>query len=90
MKKKLMIIATVATVGSALVVSAPAQAQRFGPGLGVGLAVGALAAGAAASSFYGPYGYYGGGPYYGYGYRPAYYGGWGGYAPAYYGGYAPV
>ena len=37
MKKKLIMIASVAAVGSALVVSAPAQAQRFGPGLGVGL-----------------------------------------------------
>lgn len=79
MKKKLIMIATVATLGSA-VISLPAQAQRFGPGLGVGLAVGALAAGAMANSYYGPYGYYGGGPYYGYGpgiYGAGYGGGWG-------------
>ncbi|WP_309776023.1 hypothetical protein [Nitrobacter vulgaris] len=88
MKKKLMMIATAATLGSALAVSAPAQAQRYGPGLGVGLAAGAVAAGAAAGSYYGPYGYYGGGPYHGY--RPIYYGSWGGYPPSYYGGFAPV
>ena len=84
MKKKLIMIATVAALGSA-VISLPAQAQRFGPGLGIGLAVGALAAGAMANSYYGPYGYgsyYGPRPYYGgygyggYGYR--YGGGWGG------------
>ena len=57
---------------------------RGGWGWGVGaLAAGAIIGGAIASS--GPYGYYGGGPYYGspYGYGYGY-----GYAPAYY-GYAP-
>jgi hypothetical protein len=88
MKKKQIMIASAATLGGALAVSVPAQAQRFEPGLGAGIAVGALAAGAAASSFYGPYGYHGGGPYYGY--RPIYYGSWGGYPPSYYGGFAPV
>jgi hypothetical protein len=55
----------------------------WGWGLG-GFAAGAIIGSAIAGA---PYGYYGGGPYYGYGY-PAY--GYGyGYAPAYY-GYAPV
>jgi hypothetical protein len=93
MRKALVILATVATIG-ATAVSAPAQARGWGwgPGIGIGLAVGALTAGA-----YGPYGYYGPGyGYYGYGpryYAPAYYGYYGrpyygpGYGPyAYYGG----
>lgn len=55
------------------------RGRGFGWGLG-GLAAAAIIGGAIASS--GPYGYYGGGPYYGgYGYPgPGY-----GYAPAYYG-----
>ncbi|MET4386628.1 hypothetical protein ABIB73_002373 [Bradyrhizobium sp. F1.4.3] len=57
--------------------------RGWGWGLG-GLAAGAIIGGAIASST--PYGYYGGGPYYGgYGYPgPGY-----GYAPAYY-GYGPT
>jgi hypothetical protein len=51
----------------------------WGWGLG-GLAAGAIIGGAIAASS-APYGYYGGGPYYGYGYPPPAYG----YAPAYYG-----
>lgn len=81
MKKTLVILATVATVG-ATVVSAPAQAHRgVGPGLAFGLAAGALTAGAIAASrpYYGP-GYYYGPTYYG----PGYYYGPGPYA--YYGG----
>ena len=82
MKKTAIMIATAAAIGSA-VVPAPAQAYRIGPGLGVGLAIGALAAGAAASSYYyGPYGYYDG--YY----RPRYYRPY--YGPAYYGGWSPA
>ena len=85
MKKTLAVLATVAAVGVAAVVApAPAEARhfgRFGPGLGFGLAAGALIAGAAAASaypYYGPYGYYDYGPtYYAPGY--AYYGG-----PGYY------
>ena len=72
-----------ATVGTLAVAAAPAQARGWGhggwghggwgPGIGFGLAAGALAAGAyGAYGPYGyydaPYGYYGGGPY-------AYYGG---------------
>jgi hypothetical protein len=84
MKKALAILATVATVG-ATVMTAPAEARgRFGPGLGFGLAAGALTAGAIAAGAYGPYGY-GPGYGYGYGYGPGY--GYYGddYAPAYYG-----
>jgi len=58
------------------------RGRGFGWGIG-GLAAGAIIGSAIASS--GPYGYYGGGPYYGYGY-PGY--GYG-YAPAYY-GYGPA
>jgi hypothetical protein len=47
-------------------------------GIGLGLAAGALIGGALAAPYYGGYGYYGNG--YGYGYAPAYYGGyWPGY-----------
>jgi len=74
MRKALAVLAMVAAVAATSVTaSAPAQARGFGPGLGFGLAAGALAAGA-----YGAYGYYG--PGYGY-YGPRYYG----YGPAYYG-----
>ena len=52
MKKTLAILATVATV-AATTVTAPAQARGIGPGLAVGLAAGAVAAGAA-----GAYGYH--------------------------------
>jgi hypothetical protein len=80
MKKTLGVLATVAVVGAAAVAApAPAEARHrgIGPGLAFGLAAGAIAAGAAASSYgyYGPgYGYYGGPRYY---YEPepyAYYG----------------
>jgi hypothetical protein len=62
------------------------RGRGFGWGIG-GLAAGAIIGSAIASSS--PYGYYGGGPYYGgygypgpgYGYAPAYYGG--GYGPGY-------
>ena len=53
------------------------RGRGFGWGIG-GLAAGAIIGGAIASG--GPYGYYGGDPYYGGGYGPGY-----GYAPAYYG-----
>jgi hypothetical protein len=90
MKKTALVVGTVATL--ALAAAQPAEARRgWGPGLIGGLAVGALLAGAAASSAYayGPYDYYG--PGYGYYgpryYRPAYYGYYGPryYRPAYYG-----
>jgi hypothetical protein len=82
MKKALAILATVATVGAATM-SGPAEARGWrggwgGPGLALGVAAGALTAGAVAAGAY-PY-YYG--PGYGY-YAPAYYGA-GPYA--YYGG----
>lgn len=82
MKKTLATLATVGLVGAAAVAApSSAEARRFGPGLGFGLAAGALIAGAAAANaypYYGPSGYYGYGPrYYAPGY--AYYGG-----PAYY------
>jgi hypothetical protein len=95
MRKALAILATIATVG-ATAASAPAQARGWGwgPGIDLGLAAGALAAGAYGA--YGPYGYGPGYGYYGYGpryYAPAYYGYYGrpyygpGYGPyAYYGG----
>jgi CRP-like cAMP-binding protein len=86
MKKAAVIVATIAALG-ALAVAAPAEARGgFGPGIGFGIAAGALAAGAYGA--YGPYGY---GPGYGYYgpryYRPAYYGGPYGYyrgGPRYY------
>jgi hypothetical protein len=75
MQKSAIALAAVAVLGSALV-AAPAEARGWGhrsggwgPGIGFGLAAGALAAGAYGG--YGPYGY---GPRY-YGYGPAYYGG---------------
>jgi hypothetical protein len=53
MKKTLATLATVAAVGVAAVAApAPAEARHFGPGLGFGLAAGALIAGAAAASAY--------------------------------------
>jgi hypothetical protein len=86
MNKALAVLAVVATV-AATTVTAPAQARGWGPGLGFGLAAGALAAGAiGAYGYYGPgYGYYG--PrYYGY-YGPRYYAaGPYGYYGGYYGG----
>jgi hypothetical protein len=80
MKKIALILATVAT----LAVTSPAEARgwrgggwRGGPGIGLGIAAGALAAGAYGA--YGPYGYGYGPRYYGYyGPRYAYYG------PSYY------
>src|ERR1700728_4143376 len=62
MRKALAVLATVAAVGAT---AAPAQARGWGgglggvwgPGIGLGLAAGALAAGAYGA--YGPYGYYG-------------------------------
>jgi hypothetical protein len=80
MRKVLAILATVATVG-ATTFTAPAEARGFGPGLGFGIAAGALVAGAAAAGAYGAYGPYYYGPgygYYGRAYGPgpyAYYGG---------------
>jgi hypothetical protein len=96
MKKTALVVGTVATL--ALAAAQPAEARRgWGPGLVGGLAVGALLAGAAASSAYaygGPNGYYG--PGYGYDgpryYRPARYGYYGPryYRPAYSGYYRPA
>ena len=63
MKRTALVLATVAALGTALV-SAPAEAhyRGWGPGIGFGLAAGALAAGAFAATqpyYYGPrYGYY--------------------------------
>src|SRR5258708_37528543 len=80
MRKALAILATVATVG-ATTMSAPAEARGWrggwGPGIGFGLAAGALTAGALAAGAYGPgYGYSGYPAYYDYGPGPyAYYGG---------------
>lgn len=86
MRKTFAILATVAAIGTAAVAT-PAEARwrgGWGPGIGFGLAAGALAAGAYGA--YGPYGYYD--PYY-YGprYRRVYYAP----APYYYGPryYAP-
>lgn len=88
MKRTALILATVAALGTAAV-SAPAEARHrggWGPGIGFGLAAGALAAGALAASqpyYYGrDYGYYG--PRY---YRRAYYGPspYAYYGPRYYG-----
>jgi hypothetical protein len=64
MKKTLAVVAAVATLGVATVLSAPAEARGrgIGPGLAFGLAAGAIAAGAAGAygPYYGPgYGYYG-------------------------------
>src|SRR5947209_1738768 len=71
MKKTALILATVAAIGAAAVTTAPAEARGRGwggPAIGLGIAAGALAAGAYGA--YGPgYGYYG--PRY---YRPRYYG----------------
>ena len=73
MKKAAFIVAAVAALGI-VGGTAPVEAQRgLGPGIGLGIAAGALAAGAYGA--YGPYGY---GPGYGY-YGPRY------YRPAYYG-----
>jgi hypothetical protein len=78
MKRMAIVIATVAALGS-VVVPTSAEAHRIGPGLGFGLALGALTAGIAAGSYYyGPYGYY----------RPRYYRPY--YGPAYYGGWSPA
>jgi hypothetical protein len=79
MRKTLAVLATVAAVGVTAITAPPAEARGFGPGLGFGLAAGALAAGALAYGAYRPYG-----PYYG----PRYYSYYGpGYGPyAYYGG----
>lgn len=83
MSKTAIVIAAIAAVGVTLA-TAPADARGWhrggwGPGIGFGVAAGALAAGA-----YGPYGY-GYRPRY-YGYAPAYYGGPYGYygGPRYY------
>lgn len=88
MKRTALILATVAALG-ATAVTAPAEARGWrrggwGPGIGLGIAAGALAAGAYGA--YGPYGYGYGPRYYGYGpryaYGPGYYGYYGG--PRYY------
>jgi hypothetical protein len=84
MKRTALVLATVAALGTAAV-SSPAEARRgWGPGIGFGLAAGALAAGAFAASqpyYYGPgYGYYG--PRY---HRRVYYGPRPYYGPRYYG-----
>lgn len=91
MKKTALILATVAAIG-ATAVTAPAEARGWrhggwgpGPAIGLGLAAGALAAGAYGAygpRYYGPgYGYYG--PrYYHRGYGPYAYGG-----PRYYRSY---
>jgi hypothetical protein len=93
MKKAVLALATVATIGvTTLAAPSPAHAWRgggwgWGPGIAAGLIGAAVVGGIASSAYaYGPgYGYYG--PGYGYygGYAPAYYDY--GYAPAYYGGY---
>jgi len=77
MRKAALMAVAVASIGTVAMMS-PAEARGWhhggygwGPGIGFGLAAGALAAGAYGA--YGPYGY---------GYGPAYYG----YGPAYYGG----
>src|SRR5437868_2482183 len=96
MRKTALILAAAAS----LAVSAPAEARGFGhggfhhggfgPGLAGGLIAGAVIGGLASSAYgygYGPYGYYGDGPYYD-DYAPVYYGGgpyYSSYAPAYYG-----
>jgi hypothetical protein len=76
MRKTLAVLAVTAAIGATALTAPPAQARGWGPGLGFGLAAGALTAGAIAGPYaYGPgYGYYG--PRYGY-YGPRY------YAPAY-------
>lgn len=82
MKKTALVLATVAALGTAAVISAPAEARGWrGPGIGLGIAAGALAAGAYGA--YGPYGYYGRPRYYAPG-PYAYYGG-----PRYYRHYRP-
>src|SRR5215475_8352623 len=104
MKKAVLALATVATIGAAtLAAPSPAHAWRgggwgWGPGIAAGLVGAAVVGGIASSAYaYGPgYGYYG--PGYGYygGYAPGgYYGGYApaysyGYGPGYYGGYAPA
>ncbi|GAA3855441.1 hypothetical protein AFIC_002100 [[Pseudomonas] carboxydohydrogena] len=74
MRKAALMAVAVASIGTVAMMS-PAEARGWhhggygwGPGIGFGLAAGALAAGA-----YGPYGYGYGPAYYGYG--PGYYGG---------------
>ena len=84
MTRTLAVLATAAALG-ATTMAAPAQAHwHGGPGLALGLAAGALTAGAiaATSPYYygGPGYYYGPGPVYAYGPAP-YYGPY-----AYYGG----
>jgi hypothetical protein len=86
MRKTLIALAAVATIGVASV-AAPQQAEaRWGHGGGAfigGLAAGAIIGGALASPYYGGYGYgYGYGPYYG-GYASPYYGGYAGYGGCY-------
>ena len=85
-KRTALILATVAALGTATV-SAPAEARYrgWGPGIGFGLAAGALAAGAFAASR--PYYYEPGYEYYGPRYRRAYYGPspYAYYGPRYYG-----
>jgi len=70
----------------------------WGPGIGVGIAAGALTAAALAPRPYWGGGYWGGypgyayapAPDYGYEYAPAYSGAYGPYAPAYSGAYGPT
>src|SRR4029453_17603359 len=99
MRKAIMALATVATIGCTALSSSPAEAHwrgggwgGWGPGLAAGLIGAAVIGGIASSAYaYGPgYGYYGypGYGYYGGGYTPAYYGY--GYAPAVYGGFSSV
>ena len=79
MKKALGILAAVALIGAtAITAPAPAEARHIGPGLGFGIAAGAIAAGAAVGA-YGPY-------YYGPGYDDGYYGPTYSYGPGPYGG----
>ncbi len=68
MKKIAIALATVATIAA---MSAPAEARggRNAAAIGFGIAAGALAAGAAASSYNNSYNYYGGPAYYS---EPAY------------------
>jgi hypothetical protein len=56
MKKMAIVLATVATL-AVTAASSPAEPRGWGPGIGFGIAAGALAAG--AYGVYGPYGAYG-------------------------------
>ena len=92
MRKTLLTAVAAGSVATAMI-AAPtkSEARCYGCWAGAAIAAGVIGSAIVANRAYG-YGGYGGG----YGYAPAYYGGYygGGYAPAYYGGYyggyAPV